>query len=386
MVGVELAANWQQTRKVNNNELVSRVKSTIGAWKSGKFLPLVCRPFSINSYCLSKVWFRTHSVDLRVGDITAISSACKGWIYQDMLEKPNELLLYRPTEEGGLGLHHIRSKALASLIATFLQTAANPGFQQSLYHSLLYRRLVLMDDTAPNLVLPPYYSRDFFDVIKDVHQNTPLNPVKMTVKEWYRHLLEKDVTMEIIDDEGRMIPKLCKVEEKEPQHDWQLGFHLARLKGLSPQVKSFNFKLLHQILPCKERLSRLLPTTSSNCTLCTTQQPESIQHAIFECSKNKEAAQFLLELTKVYDSSITQEKAARLQIQTDALYELPTTILLLTGLEFIWNNRLQKKATSLYNTRAELECLVVTLRKSRPKRLKEAGQIIKNTLENFAPI
>ena len=46
MVGVYLMASWQQTRKLNNNELI----------------PLVSRPFSLNSYCLIKVWFRTHSV------------------------------------------------------------------------------------------------------------------------------------------------------------------------------------------------------------------------------------------------------------------------------------------------------------------------------------
>ena len=135
MLGVELLASWQQTRKVNNDEILSRIKSTVGSWKSGKFMPLVCRPFSLNSYCLSKAWFRTHSVDLRVEDIASYSSACKNWLYQDMLEKPSELLLYRPVEEGGLGLHHVKSKALASLISTFLQTAANPRFQQSLYHS-----------------------------------------------------------------------------------------------------------------------------------------------------------------------------------------------------------------------------------------------------------
>ena len=107
MVGVELLASWQQTRKVSNDELLARVKSTIGSWKSGKFMPLVCRPFSLNSCCLSKVWFRAHSVDLRAGGITAISSAWKSWLCQDMLEKPSELLLYRPVEDGGLGLHHV---------------------------------------------------------------------------------------------------------------------------------------------------------------------------------------------------------------------------------------------------------------------------------------
>ena len=204
MVGVDLMASWQQTRKLNNDELLRRVKSTIGAWESGKFLSLVCRPFSLNTYCLSKVWFRTHSVDLREGDISAISGACKSWLYQDMFEKPGELLLYRPVEEGGLGLHHVKSKALAGLIVTFLQTAANPLFQQSLYHNLLYRRHCLDDATAPDLVPPPYYSRNFFGIIKEVIESTPLNPVHMTVKQWYRHLLEKDVTMEVIDEEGKM--------------------------------------------------------------------------------------------------------------------------------------------------------------------------------------
>ena len=386
MVGVELLASWQQTRKINNDELLARVKSTIGSWKSGKFMPLASRPFSVNCYCLSKVWFRTFSVDLRAGDILAISSACKKWIYQDMFEKPNDLLLYRPTEQGGLGLHHIRSKSLASLITTFLQTAAHPGFQQSLYHSLLYRHHCLLDDTAPYLAPPPYYTQEFFNVIKDVKQNTPLNPVNMTVKEWYRHLLEKDVTMEIVDEEGRMVPKLCKVEEREPQHDWNLAFHLSRLKGLAPEVKSFNFKLLHLLLPCKERMSQMLPATSPNCPLCTTEQPETITHALFGCAKNREAGQFLLQLSKVYDPSLTPEKAVRCQLKTDSLYELPTTLMLYTGLELIWNNRQQKKSTSLYFTRAEIESLICTLRKSRPKRLREAGAIISNTLENFGVI
>ena len=381
MVGVELLASWQQSRKVNNDELLSRVKSTIGSWKSGKFLPLVCRPFSINTYCLSKVWFRTHSVDLRAGDILTISGACKGWIYQDMFEKPNDLLLYRTTEEGGLGMHHVQSKALAGLIVTFLQTAANPRFQQSLYHSLLYRRHCLMDLTAPNLPPPPYYSKVFFETIKDVHENSPLNPVHMTVKEWYRHLVEKQVTMVTVDDEGRMMPRLCKVEEREPQHDWVRGFSLSSLKGFSPDMKSFNFKLLHLILPCKERLNQMVPATSPVCLLCAQQQQESILHMFFGCEYNSEAGKFLINLVKVYDPSITEEKAVRFQIQSDALYELPATLMLYSGLFSIWNNRLSKKRTSIFSTRAELELLIVTLRKSRLRRLREAGSIIQNTLD-----
>ena len=114
--------SWQQTSKANNDALIKRVKFTIGSWKSGEFLPLVSRPFSLNTYCMSKVWFKTHSVDLRAGDITAISGACTSWAYQDMFDNPGERLLYRPNEDGGLGLQHVKSKAQASLIVTFFQT------------------------------------------------------------------------------------------------------------------------------------------------------------------------------------------------------------------------------------------------------------------------
>ena len=44
-IGVRLTASWQKTRKENMDELLDRAKSTIGAWKSGKFQPLVCRLF-----------------------------------------------------------------------------------------------------------------------------------------------------------------------------------------------------------------------------------------------------------------------------------------------------------------------------------------------------
>ena len=94
-----------------------------------------------------------------------------------------------------------------------------------------------------------------------------MNPVHKSVKQWYQHILEREVTMVVVDDEGRMIKKLSKVEERQPENDWDRTFQLARLRGLTPAVKSFNFKLLHKILPCKERLSQLLPSNSPQCVL-----------------------------------------------------------------------------------------------------------------------
>ena len=99
MVGVELKATITQTRKVNGDILQERIKNTIGPWQAGRFMPLTQRPWSINSYALSKVWYKCNSIDLRIMDINSITSKVKSWLYADQLEKPEEIVLYRP----GLG-------------------------------------------------------------------------------------------------------------------------------------------------------------------------------------------------------------------------------------------------------------------------------------------
>ena len=92
------------------------------------------------------VWNFSVTEHLRICDINSVSSKVKSWLLQDLLEKPAEMVLHRPIQMGGLGVHSVRYKALASLIRTFMETAAHPGFKHSLYHTTLYRVYVL-DDT-----------------------------------------------------------------------------------------------------------------------------------------------------------------------------------------------------------------------------------------------
>ena len=80
------------------------------------------------------------------------------WLYADQFEKPEELILYRPSNHGGLGMHHVKFKALAILIRSFLETAVNPKFLHNLFHSSLYKYYVLLQQDTPDPGLPPYYS------------------------------------------------------------------------------------------------------------------------------------------------------------------------------------------------------------------------------------
>ena len=196
MLGVELRATWVQTRKANGEICQSRIEDTIRQWKSGKFMHLNLRSWSINQYCLSKVWFRTHSVDLRLQDVNKVTSLVKSWLYQDQFIKPEELVMYRPPSYGGLGVHNVLLKAQAGLIKSFLETATNSTFRQSLFHSVLFRYHVLGDTSLTNPGFPPFYSANFFSQIRHVHLETPLNVATMSEKQWYRLLLEENCIME----------------------------------------------------------------------------------------------------------------------------------------------------------------------------------------------
>ena len=65
-LGCRLYANYNATRRENGEILKQRVKDQVGSWKSGKFLPITSRPWSLNTYCLSKLWYRTGCLDMRV--------------------------------------------------------------------------------------------------------------------------------------------------------------------------------------------------------------------------------------------------------------------------------------------------------------------------------
>ena len=382
MVGVELSATWLNTRKINNDELQKRVQYCINSWKSGKFMPLISRPFSLNTYCSSKIWFRTGSVDLRACDVAAISSKLKSYCYQDILQKPSEVTLYRRIEDGGLGLHHVQSKAQANLISSFMQTAANKNFRSSLLHSWMFRFHIEGDDSLPDPGFTPYYDKSFFDLIKSVKQKTNLNPVYLSVKQWYHFLLELNVTKTVVN-EGRgpeLVP--CRIEANHPNVCWSNSYSTIRMKGLSPDNKSFLFKLIHELLPSKERLHSLGQSPSSLCW-CNSGEVESYQHLFFHCYKNKEGAQALLRCVRSYDANISEQKCLRLELETDDPFRLASVCLLSTGFELIWNNRKQKKTTSLISIRAEIENSISIKRKSRLRRLQECANIMENMINNF---
>ena len=95
ILGVKLFGNFIETRAKNGEILIKKVNDLINLWKSGKFMPLLDRPISINTYALSKIWYRASSINFKIGDIDTMQAKIKSWLTQDMFEKPQEMVLYR---------------------------------------------------------------------------------------------------------------------------------------------------------------------------------------------------------------------------------------------------------------------------------------------------
>jgi hypothetical protein len=223
-------------------------------------------------------------LDLRVGDSNAIASYVKGWLYQDTLIKPQEMIMYRDTSAGGLGVHNVKCRAMAMLIHTFLAQAISPRFTINMYYNTLYRWHVLEDRDLPNPGCPPFYSTTFFSIIRDVHENPPLNVNWITVKQWYTILLEKDVTHSCDDPSAPAVLFTSKVEEKHPDVDMFTSYMLARKFGLAPEQKTFLFKMIQSLLPTRERLSRIGKLPSPACSFCSA--PEDNTDHLLTCTQS----------------------------------------------------------------------------------------------------
>ena len=363
MLGVTLMATYTSTRKANGDILQEKIKNLVGSWRSGKFMPLTMRPHSLNCYAYSKLWHRCCALDLRVSDITAFNKQSKSWLYADMLEKPEELALYRQPEHGGLGMYNIKQRALACQINCFLETAFNSKFRKNQYHEALLNHHV-MDNSQIKQDTPPYFKGDFFPTIKRLKESHH-DISCLTVKTIYKFLVE-EITMEDGEHEVPLL-KPVKVEIASPDIQWERIWKMSRQKMLGPKLTSFLFKLLHQILPTAKRVARILPNQSSFCSRCRNEEPvvETLMHSLLECPGNQGAGDILLHGLQKYSPNLTHHDILKLNFDVAEELCFPLVWCTATFLSSLWHLRLEKKTVELIKIRADMESKVRLLRESR---------------------
>ena len=285
--------------------------------------------------------------------------------------------MFRPTSMGGLNMHHTKHKALSMLIRSFLETAVNPNYLHSQFHTALFNHHVLMDRSWPDPGTPPYFSPEFFSIIRNAHQNGPLDVTKMTSRQWYHLLLKEQLTM-TSESPPTYIP--CRAEMLNPDIDWARTWRLARLKGLNSCQTSFLWRLLHRVLPTLDRVNRMTPNTSPICKLCPDQCIEDLPHALLSCSFNSEVSKALMDILSNSQPNISRSQVLTLNFDVDKQMELPLVWLTSYILQKIWDSRKEKKRCDLVRVRSDLEAKVSLLRETRHS---ESEKTISQMLSNL---
>ena len=171
----------------------------------------------------------------------------------------------------------------------------------------------------------------------------------------------------------------CSCEMLSPDNDWQLSWKLCRLKGLNSEMISFNFKLLHRLLPVKDRLHKITPTTPATCTLCPSSSPETLEHALLSCPYNAGTGHALTTTLQRVLPSLSVDQLLLLQfVGLSESQELPLVFFSTAILLEIWNRRLKKVKITLYEIRSTLEARCSLLRETKFQNLHEClGEMIK---------
>ena len=126
------------------------------------------------------LWFRAGSINFRECDMKSINSNIKSWVFADQLKWPEELVLHRPRDKGGLNLINTKYKAAAERIRSFLETAIMKKFRSNLLHAALFQWKILLN--IPNPGKHPYLKEDMFSLIREVKEEGLLNLSKMKLE------------------------------------------------------------------------------------------------------------------------------------------------------------------------------------------------------------
>ena len=239
---------------------------------------------------------------------------------------------------------------------------------------MLYRKYILEEENVAGapIQLPPYFSEEFFGLIRKVKRDSSLSIIFMSEKDWTRVLTEDFITMQVnpITNTKEFIP--CKSELANPNTDWQLSWSLCRQQGIHPDMASFLWKLLHNLLSTQERLHRLGASPSPTCSKCK-QADGTLRHELLECSNNNNVGQLLLTCLQTYLPDLTPHSMLRLEFPNlDENMVLSSTILTAVTLDVVWKERLASSRVQAYKVRSELEQTINLLRTTRLSNISVA--------------
>lgn len=377
-LGVKLARTTTKSRSINGEEMTNRVRNKIASYKAGRHSPLICRPYVINTYVMSKVVYRSGVLNIRAKDTDTIQSAAKQWLYQDLLLRPPETLLYREEELGGLGMVHAASRCKANLIRTFVQQGHTDSIYPSLYLNSLFRCYVLEELEPEKVKRPPYYPPEVFSIIKEAEEAGE-NTLAITTRGWQKRIMERGVTHQ--RDAVSGLPEIIQTgqEERLKQANWMNIWMLRRKSGLTPAQKSWLFRWTEGLHVNNERLCKLGKITQPTCDYCD--QPDTRSH-ILHCELNKRVCKGLLQVLETSTGSPVPEAVSDLcDFNLPSSLQLPVLFIFCEVTQQLQLSRENDQAIKIEKMSAEIKAKAEAFLMT--KKFKFAYSMVCMWLESF---
>ena len=108
---------------------------------------------------------------------------------------------------------------------------------------------------------------------------------------------------------------------------------------MPPELSSFAWKMLLDLLCTQERLHKMGASLSPPCKLCA-KETGTLRHELLECTYNDNTGQKLLHSLQTYQPTLTASTLLHLgfaDLESDR--QLPTTLLVAVTLNCIWRER-----------------------------------------------
>ena len=176
------------------------------------------------------------------------------------------------------------------------------------------------------------------------------------------------------DDERNFVP--CRAEVLSPTTDWELSWSNCRQPGVSTELASFLWLMLHNLLSTQARLHRMGAVRTAKCKMQDCIEDGTLQHELLLCSKNEGVGKLLLTCLQQHIPDLQPAKLLRLEFG-DFGQDLSLAMTWLTAiiLKHIWKKRETGSSIRVYKVRAELEQYITLLRTTR---LQEALHHLSN--------
>ena len=148
----------------------------------------------------------------------------------------------------------------------------------------------------------------------------------------------------------------CRAELASPTTDWSLSWAACRQPGVPPELSSFLWRIMHNLLSTQAKLFRMGTIQSPTCKMNGCSEEGTLEHELLSCSKNDEVGHKLHRCLQHYVPGIQTATALTLEHgDIESEISLSLTLLTNTTLKAIWKERESGSSVRSYRVRADVE-------------------------------